>query len=126
LLTPALLSPTQKQQFETTMTRSEDQIPPDEQIDLKVLVEHIKNDLFPKAKSVLGKDEWDVFGMIYKDHIKCCIGRIALRTVSDSGRESCMKNIWMTALTRKVQKKALVQKRSTMHMVMQCKFTGNL
>lgn len=54
------------------MTRSEDQISRDEQIDLKVLVEHMKNDLFPKAKFVLGKDEWDVGGMIYKDHIKCC------------------------------------------------------
>jgi hypothetical protein len=27
--------------------------------DLKVLVEYIKIDLFPKAKFVLGKDEWD-------------------------------------------------------------------
>jgi hypothetical protein len=30
-----------------------------------VLVEYIKNDLFPKAKFVLGKDEWDVGGTIY-------------------------------------------------------------
>ena len=37
-----------------------------------------------------------------------------------------MKNIWMTALTRKLQKKALVQKRSATHTVMQNKFTGNL
>jgi hypothetical protein len=108
------------------MTRSEDQISQDEQIDLKVLVEHIKNDLFPKAKLVLGKDEWDVGGMIYKDHIKCCMGRIGLRKMSDIGRGSCMKNIWMKALPRKVQKKALVQKRSTTCTVIQNKFTGNL
>jgi hypothetical protein len=46
-----------------------------------VLVECIKNDLFPKAKYVLGKDEWDVGGMIYKDYIKCCRGRIGLQTM---------------------------------------------
>jgi hypothetical protein len=108
------------------MTRSEDQISRDEQIDLKALVECMKNDLFPKAKFVLGKDEWDVGGMIYKDHIKCCSDRIGLRTMSDIVRESHMKNIWMTALTRKLQKKALVQKRSAMCTVMQNKFTGNL
>ena len=28
-------------------------------------MEYIKNDLFPKAKFVLGKDEWDVCGIIY-------------------------------------------------------------
>ena len=37
----------------------------DENIDMKVLVEYIKNDLFPKAKFVLGKNEWDVGGQIY-------------------------------------------------------------
>ncbi len=108
------------------MTRSEEELLRDENIDQRVLVEYIKNDLFPKAKFVLGKDEWDVGGMIYKDYIKCCSDRIGLRTMSDVVRESHMKNIWMTALTRKLQKKALVQKRSATCTVMQNKFTGNL
>jgi hypothetical protein len=64
-----------------------------------VLADHIKNDLFPKAKFVLGKDKCDVGRMIYKDHIKCCEGRIGLGTMMDSDRESHMKNIHMTALT---------------------------
>jgi hypothetical protein len=46
--------------------------------------------------------------------------------MTDSDRESCMKNIWMMALTKKVQKKALVQNRSAMHTVMQNKFAGDL
>ena len=54
------------------MTRSEEERLRDEQIDLKVLVEYIKQDLFQKAKFVLGKDKWDVGGMIYKDYSKCC------------------------------------------------------
>jgi hypothetical protein len=108
------------------LTRSEDQIARDEQVDVKVLVECTKNDLFPKAKFVLGADEWDVGGMIYKDCIKCCGDRIGLRTMSDIIRESHMKHVWMTVLTRKLQKKALVQKRSATHTVMQNKFTGNL
>ncbi len=68
------------------MTRSEDQISRDEQIDLKVLVEYIKNDLFPKAKFVLGKDEWDAGGTICKDHMKCCDGRIGMQTMTSSSR----------------------------------------
>jgi hypothetical protein len=37
-----------------------------------------------------------------------------------------MEKIWLTALNKKLQKKALAQKRSAMHAVMQNKFTGNL
>jgi hypothetical protein len=94
--------------------------------DLKVLVEYIKIDLFPKAKFVLGKDEWDVGGMIYKDYIKCCRGRIGLQTMTEVERERHMEKIWMRALNKKVQKKALVQKRSAVYTVMQNKFTGML
>ena len=89
-------------------------------------MEHIKIDLFPKAKFVLGKDEWDVGGTIYKDYIKCCDGRIGLQTMTDVERERCMEKIWLIALNKKLQKKALVQKRSAMYTVMQNKFTGNL
>ena len=53
-------------------TRTEEETSRDEQIDLRVLVEYIKPDLFQKAKFVLGKEEWDVGGMIYKDYVKCC------------------------------------------------------
>ena len=119
------MSDTQPHQFEITMTRTEAEITRDEQIDLKVLVEHIKNDLFPKAKFVLGKDEWDVGGTICKDCMKCCDGRIGMQTMTTSSRENHMKTIWMTALNKKLQKKALVQKRSAIYTVMQIKFTGN-
>ena len=64
-----------------TMTRSGEEIARDEHIDQKLLVEYIKNDLFQKAKFVLGEDEWDVGGMIYNDYIKCCRGRIGLQTM---------------------------------------------
>jgi hypothetical protein len=37
-----------------------------------------------------------------------------------------MQNIWLIALNKKLQKKALVQKRSAIYTVMQNKFTGNL
>jgi hypothetical protein len=37
-----------------------------------------------------------------------------------------MEKIWMRALNKKLQKKALVQKRSAIYTVMQNKFTGNL
>ena len=106
------------------MTRSEEELSRDEQIDQWVLVEHIKNDLFPKAKFVLGKDEWSVGGMICKDHTKCCQGRIGLQTMTLVGRDNHMEKTWMRALNKKVQKKALVQKRSATHTVMQNKFTG--
>jgi hypothetical protein len=108
------------------MTRSEEELLRDENIDQRVLVEYIKNDLFPKAKFVLGKDEWDVGGMIYKDYIKCCKGRIGLQTMTEVERERHMEKIWMRALTKKVQGKALVQKRSAVYTVMQNKFTGML
>jgi hypothetical protein len=64
------------------LIRSKEELPRDENIDQRVLVEHIKNDLFPKAKFALGKDEWDVGGMICKDHTKCCRGRIGLQTMT--------------------------------------------
>ncbi len=69
------------------MTRSEEELTRDENIDQRVLVEYIKNDLFPKAKFVLGKDEWDVGGTIYRDYIKCCKGRIGLQTMTEVERE---------------------------------------
>jgi hypothetical protein len=62
------------------MTRTFEELSRDEHMDLKLLVEHIKTDLFPKAKFVSGEDEWDVGGRICKDHIKCCNGRIGRRT----------------------------------------------
>ena len=108
------------------MTRSEEELLRDENIDQRVLVEYIKNDLFPKAKFVLGKDEWDVGGMIYEDYTKCCKGRIGLQTMTEVERERHMEKIWMRALNKKVQGKALVQKRSAVHTVMQNKFTGAL
>jgi predicted alpha-1,6-mannanase (GH76 family) len=64
--------------------------------------------------------------MIYKDYIKCCKGRIGLRTMSEVESERYMEKIWMRALNKKIQKKALVQKRSAIYTVMQNKFTGNL
>jgi hypothetical protein len=41
-------------------------------------------------------------------------------------RERHMEKIWMRALNKKVQQKALVQKRSAIYTVMQNKFAGNL
>ena len=96
----------------------------DETIDMKVLVEYIKNDLFPKAKFVYGKDDWDVGGRIYKDYIKCCKDRVGLQTMTEVDRERHMEKIWMRALNKKIQKKSLVQKRSAIYTVMQNKFTG--
>ena len=52
------------------MTRSPEELSRDEAIDLRVLVEYIKTDLFPKAKFVLGKNEWDLGGTIYNNYIK--------------------------------------------------------
>jgi hypothetical protein len=82
------------------MTRSEEELSRDENIDQRVLVECIKNDLFPKAKFVLGKDEWDVGGMIHKDCIKRCRGRIGLQTMTEVERERHMEKIWMRALNK--------------------------
>jgi hypothetical protein len=99
-----------------TMTRGAEEISRDEDINLKVLVEYyIKNDLFPKAKFVLGKDEWDVGGMIYNDYSKCCYGRIGLQIMTEGQRERYMEKIWMQGLNKKLQKKSLVQKRSDIH-----------
>jgi hypothetical protein len=108
------------------MTRSAEEVLRSETIDLKVLVEYIKIDLFAKAKFILGKDEWDVGGTIYGDYIKCCKGRIGLQTMTEVERERYMEKIWMRALNKKVQQKALVQKRSAIYTVMQNKFVGNL
>ena len=108
------------------MTRSAEDLSRDENIDLKVLVEYIKIDLFPKAKFVLGKSEWDLGGRIYNDYIKCCHGRIGNQTMTHVERESYMEKIWMKGLTQNLQKKALVQKRSAIYTVMQNKFTGKL
>jgi hypothetical protein len=118
-----LLSPTQISQLKT-MTISAEEVGRAESIDLKVLVEYIKIDLFPKAKFVLGKDEWDVGGTIYRDYIKCCYGRIGSQTMTEVERERYMEKIWMRALNKKVQQKALVQKRSAIYTVMQNKFAG--
>ena len=108
------------------MTVSVEQHSRDENIDMKVLIEYIKNDLFPKAKFVLGKEEWDVGGRIYNDYIKCCNGRIGLQTMTEVVRERYMETIWIKALNKKVQKRALVQKRSAIYTVMQNKFIGNV
>ena len=108
------------------MTRSEEERLRDEQIDLKVLVEYIKQDLFQKAKFVLGKDEWDVGGMIYRDYIKCCTDRIGLQSMTVVERRKHMEKIWMQGLNKKLQKRALVQKRSAIYTVMQNKFAGKV
>ena len=121
----AAAKPVTKIKYLETMTRSLEELQRDQHIDLKVLVEYIKNDLFPKAKFVLGKDKWDVGGRIYMDYIKCCDGRIGLQTMTEEGRERYMEKIWMTALNKKLQKKAVVQKRSAIYTVMQNKFSGN-
>ena len=107
------------------MTRTLEELLRDEHMDLKVLVEYIKNDLFPKAKFVSGKDEWDVGGRIYNDCTECCDGRIGFKTMTDVERERCTEKIWMTAMNKKLQKKALVQKRSATRTVMQNKFAGD-
>jgi hypothetical protein len=106
------------------MTRSAEELSRDEHLDMKVLVDYIKNDLFPKAKFVYGKDDWDVGGRIYNDYIKCCKGRVGLQTMTDVDRERHMEKIWMRALNKKLQKKSLVQKRSAIYTVMQNKFIG--
>ena len=78
------------------MTRSAEEVTREEKIDVRVLVDYIKLDLFPKAKFVLGKnDEWDVGGRIYNDYIKCCHGRIGLQTMTDAVRERYMETVWM-------------------------------
>jgi hypothetical protein len=107
-----------------TMTRTAEELSRDERLDMKVLVDYIKNDLFPKAKFVYGKDDWDVGGRIYNDYIKCCKGRVGLQTMTDVDRERHMEKIWMRALNKKIQKKSLVQKRSAIYTVMQNKFIG--
>ena len=107
-----------------TMTRTAEELSRDERLDMKVLVDYIKNDLFPKAKFVYGKDDWDVGGRIYNDYIKCWKGRIGLQTMIDVDRERHMEKIWMRALNKKIQKKSLVQKRSAIYTVMQNKFIG--
>ena len=92
------------------MTRSAEEVLRSETIDLKVLVEYIKIDLFPKAKFVLGKDEWDVGGTIYGDYIKCCKGRIGLQTMTEVERERYMEKIWMRALTRRCSRRRSFRK----------------
>jgi hypothetical protein len=82
------------------MTRSEEELTRDENIDQRVLMECIKNDLFPKAKFVLGSDGWDVGGMICKDCMKCCRGRIGLQTMTEAERERHMEKIWMRGRRR--------------------------
>lgn len=109
-----------------TMTRTAEEVTRDENIDLRVLVDYIKIDLFQKAKFVLGKKEWDLGGTIYNDYVKCCNGRIGLQTMTETVRQSYMERVWMKALTKNIQKKALVQKRSAIYTVMQNKFTGKL
>ena len=70
------------------MTRNEEELSRDEHADQRVLVDCIKNDSFPKEKFVLGEDEWDVGGVIFKDCIKCCRGRIGLQTMTHFERHS--------------------------------------
>ena len=106
-----------------TMTTSEEDITRREIGDLKTLVEYIKDDLFSKAKFVLGKDDWEVGGMIYKDYIKCCKWKIG-QSMTVEERERYMEKIWMRGLNKKLQKRALAQKRSAIYTVMQNKFTG--
>jgi hypothetical protein len=44
--------------------------------------------------------------------------------MTNEAKETYMEKIWMMALNKKLQKKALVQKRSAIYTVMQNKFTG--
>ena len=53
-------------------------------------------------------------------------GRMGLQTMTEVERERYMEKIWMRALNKKVQQKALVQKRSAIYTVMQNKFGGNV
>ena len=87
-----------------TMTRNAEELERDEHIDMKVQVEYIKNNLFPKAEFVYGKDDWDVGGRIYNDYVKCCKGRVGLQTMTAVERDRHMERIWMRALNKQIQK----------------------
>jgi hypothetical protein len=79
------------------------------------------------AKFIYGKDDWDVGGRFCDDYIKCCNkGRVGLQTMTEvEERDGHMQKIWMRALNKKVQRKALVvQKRSTIYTVMPNQFAG--
>jgi hypothetical protein len=92
--------------------------------DQKVLVEYIKNDLFPKVKFVYDNKDWDVGKKIYNDYLKKCKDKMGLRTKTETERKKHMEKIWLSAQTKDLQKKALVQKRSAVYTVMRNKFEG--
>jgi hypothetical protein len=95
----------------------------DEKQDMKVLVEYIKTDLFTKVKFVYVNAQWDVGGQIYNDYIKCCEGKMG-SSMTAPQRKQYMHTLWLGALTKKLQNKALIQKRSAIYTVMQNKFSG--
>jgi hypothetical protein len=105
------------------MTQPTTDLSRDEKQDMKVLVEYIKNNLFTKVKFVYVNAQWEVGERIYNDYIKCCEGRMG-SSMTEAARKTYMQTLWLTALTKKLQNKALIQKRSAIYTVMQNKFSG--
>ena len=92
--------------------------------DQRALVEYIKNDLFPKVKFVYDNEDWEVGNRIYNDYLKKCNEKMGLRTMTEVEKTRNMEKIWLSAQTKNLQKKALVQKRSAVYTVMRNKFDG--
>ncbi len=70
-----------------------------------------------------------MIGMLVEPFTKITLnavtGELVLQTMTVVERERYMEKIWMKAPNKKVQKKALAQKRSAIYTVMQNKFAGN-
>jgi hypothetical protein len=97
--------------------------------DLKTLKDYIKDDLYFLVKFVYEPDTMlDVEGAIYKNYYENCKPRMGYGDAATTNRTAAarlhMQNVWNAALAKKVQVKALSQKRSAVYTVMQNKFHG--
>jgi hypothetical protein len=96
--------------------------------DMEVIVEYIKSNLYPKVKffyKVLMEDLM-VGGLIYNDFKENCKLQIRDHNMTHETRASYIEGAWNAGLTKHVQKRALLSKRSGVYTVMQNTFSGKL
>ena len=93
--------------------------------DLVLLVNYIKNNLYPKVKFIYNPEvDLAVTGKIYNHFKTTCKDRIGGRCITEPNRETYMETIWTMGANKHMQKTALSQKRCAVYTVMQNKFSG--
>ena len=97
--------------------------------DLKTLKDYVRDDLYYAVKFIYDPAKsLEVDSKIYRNYFVNCKPRMGYGDAETTTRNNAarvhLQNVWNAGLVKKIQVKALSQKRSAVYTVMQNKFHG--